>query len=41
MYLLGLDVKWQFIITGLVLIVAVSIDSLSRRGATSGSLAHN
>jgi D-xylose transport system permease protein len=34
LYLLGLDVKWQFIVTGFVLIVAVTIDALSRRGAT-------
>ena len=38
MYLLGLDVKWQFIVTGFVLIVAVTIDAVSRRGATSGSV---
>jgi D-xylose transport system permease protein len=36
-YLLGLDVQWQYIVTGLVLVVAVTIDSLSRRGATTGS----
>jgi D-xylose transport system permease protein len=35
-YLLGLDVKWQFIITGFVLIAAVTIDSLSRRATTQG-----
>jgi D-xylose transport system permease protein len=39
MFLLGLDVKWEFIVTGLVLLVSVSIDSLSRRGATGGSVA--
>lgn len=33
MYLLGLAVQWQFIVTGFVLIAAVTIDSLSRRGA--------
>ena len=33
MFLLGLAVQWEFIVTGLVLIVAVAIDSLSRRGA--------
>jgi ABC-type xylose transport system permease subunit len=38
MYLLTLDVQWQFIVTGLVLLAAVTIDSVSRRGATSGSL---
>ena len=36
-YLLGLDVKWQFIITGFVLIAAVTIDSVSRRATTKGS----
>jgi D-xylose transport system permease protein len=40
MYLLGLDVQWQFIVTGSVLVVAVTIDAVSRRGATSGSVAH-
>ena len=39
MYLLGLDVKWEFIVTGFVLIVAVTIDSASRRGAATGSVA--
>jgi len=39
MYLLGLDVQWQFIVTGLVLVAAVTIDALSRRGATTGSVA--
>jgi D-xylose transport system permease protein len=39
MYLLGLDVKWQFIVTGLVLLVATTIDALSRRGATGGGTA--
>jgi D-xylose transport system permease protein len=33
LYLLGLAVQWQFIVTGLVLLVAVTIDALSRRGA--------
>ena len=32
LYLLGLPVQWQLIATGLVLLAAVSIDSLSRRG---------
>ena len=32
LYLLGLDVKWQFIVTGFVLMVAVTIDAVSRRG---------
>jgi D-xylose transport system permease protein len=40
MYLLGLDVQWQFIVTGAVLVAAVTIDALSRRGASSGSVAH-
>jgi D-xylose transport system permease protein len=31
MFLLGLAVEWEYIVTGLVLIVAVAIDSLSRR----------
>ena len=39
MYLLGLDVQYQFIVTGLVLVAAVTVDALSRRGATSGSAA--
>jgi D-xylose transport system permease protein len=39
MYLLGLDVKYQFIVTGLVLIIAVTIDALSRRGASAGGVA--
>ncbi|HEX6538049.1 MAG TPA: ABC transporter permease [Candidatus Dormibacteraeota bacterium] len=39
MGLLGLDVKIQYIVTGLVLLVAVTIDALSRRAATSGSAA--
>jgi D-xylose transport system permease protein len=39
MFLLGLDVQWEYIVTGLVLIVAVAIDSLSRRGASAGSAA--
>ena len=38
MYLQSLDVKYQFIVTGLVLLAAVTIDSVSRRGATSGSV---
>jgi D-xylose transport system permease protein len=39
MFLLGLDVQWEFVVTGLVLLAAVSIDALSRRGATGGSVA--
>lgn len=37
MYLLGLKVQWEFIVTGGVLIFAVTVDALSRRGAASGS----
>jgi D-xylose transport system permease protein len=40
MGLLGLQVQWQFIVTGFVLLVSITIDSLSRRGATSGSVTH-
>jgi D-xylose transport system permease protein len=39
MFLLGLDVQWEFVVTGFVLLAAVSIDALSRRGATAGSAA--
>ncbi len=39
MYLLSLDVQFQFIVTGLVLLAAVTIDALSRRGDTSGGAA--
>ena len=35
MYLLGLSAQWQFIVTGLVLLGAVTVDALSRRGTTS------
>jgi D-xylose transport system permease protein len=35
MYLLGLAVQWEFIVTGLVLIGAVTVDALSRRSTTS------
>jgi D-xylose transport system permease protein len=38
--LLGIAVEWQLIVTGLVLLAAVTIDSLSRRGAGSGNLVH-
>jgi D-xylose transport system permease protein len=37
MYLLGLQVQWEFIVTGAVLIGAVTIDALSRRNTTSGA----
>jgi D-xylose transport system permease protein len=40
MYLLGLAVQWEFIVTGLVLLAAVTIDAVSRRGSLSGSLTH-
>jgi len=39
MYLQGLDVERIFIVTGLVLLAAVSIDAVSRRAASSGSAA--
>jgi D-xylose transport system permease protein len=39
MYLLGLDVQWQFIVTGFVLVAAVTIDAISRRGVAAGSAA--
>ncbi|MEA2628935.1 MAG: hypothetical protein QOJ10_1395 [Chloroflexota bacterium] len=39
LYLQGIsDVEWQYIITGLVLLAAVVIDAVSRRGAASGSI---
>ncbi len=38
MFLLGLTVEWEYIVTGLVLLGAVTIDSLSRRGAATGSV---
>jgi D-xylose transport system permease protein len=37
MYLLAIAVQWQFIVTGLVLIAAVMIDSLSRRAGVAGA----
>ena len=33
MYLLGLKVEWEFIVTGGVLLFAVTVDALSRRGS--------
>ena len=39
LYLLGLAVQYQFIATGVVLVAAVAVDALSRRGATSGARA--
>jgi D-xylose transport system permease protein len=39
LYLQGIsDVEYQYIITGLVLLAAVVIDAVSRRGASSGSV---
>ena len=37
MYLQGLDVQRIFIVTGLVLLAAVSIDALSRRASSAGA----
>ncbi|HEX5241287.1 MAG TPA: hypothetical protein VFW20_09845 [Candidatus Limnocylindrales bacterium] len=39
LYLLGLEIQWQLIATGLVLLAAVSIDALSRRGGSAPSAA--
>jgi len=38
MYLQGLDVQRIFIVTGLVLLAAVTIDALSRRAAASSGV---
>jgi D-xylose transport system permease protein len=38
LYLLGLPIQAQLIATGLVLLAAVSVDSLSRRGSATGSM---
>src|ERR1700737_4860953 len=38
MYLLQLSFEWQYIVTGLVLLAAVIIDAVSRRGSSSGSV---
>src|SRR5205823_9773085 len=38
MFLQGLPVQAEYVVTGLVLIAAVTIDAVSRRGATSGSV---
>lgn len=38
MYLQGYRVEFEFIVTGLVLLGAVTIDALSRRGSASGSV---
>jgi D-xylose transport system permease protein len=39
LYLLGFKIQEQLIVTGLVLLAAVTIDTLSRRGAVSGGTA--
>ena len=39
LYLLGLAAQYQYIATGIVLLVAVTVDALSRRGATAGARA--
>ena len=38
MYLLQMSIQWQYVVTGLVLLAAVTIDSLSRRGSISGAM---
>ncbi len=39
LYLQGIsEVEWEYIVTGLVLLAAVVIDAVSRRGAASGSV---
>ena len=38
MFLIGLSFQWEYIVTGLVLLGAVTIDALSRRGSASGSV---
>lgn len=40
LYLMAIDVKWQYVTTGLVLLSSLVIDSVSRRGATTGSVTH-
>ncbi len=40
MYLMGMDVQWQYIVTGFVLLAALTVDAVSRRGSASGSVAH-
>ena len=40
MYLLGLAVQWEFIVTGAVLLFAVVVDAVSRRSSTAGSVGH-
>jgi D-xylose transport system permease protein len=38
MYLKQLAFEWQYIVTGLVLLAAIIIDSVARRGSSSGSV---
>ena len=38
MFLKELSFQWEYIVTGLVLLGAVTIDALSRRGSASGSV---
>jgi D-xylose transport system permease protein len=38
LYLQNITVQWQYIVTGMVLLAAVIIDALSRRGSSSGSM---
>ena len=38
MYLLALSFEWQYIVIGLVLLAAIIIDAVSRRGSSSGSV---
>ena len=38
MFLLQLHFEWQYIVTGLVLLAAIIIDAVSRRGSSSGSV---
>lgn len=40
LYLLGFAIEWQLIATGLVLLAAVTVDALSRRGAGTVSVSH-
>lgn len=40
MYLQAAPVQLQFIVIGLVLVATITVDALSRRGATSGSVTH-
>jgi D-xylose transport system permease protein len=39
LYLLGLPIQWQLIATALVLLAAVTVDALSRRGSAVGGMA--